>query len=141
MYNHNGNVGRAYEAVFYYCIQEFNTTVTNSILETVQTNAWANESDPDAVDGYLSDAPVAILKDPYDDTEYEVDGNTMWAIRNFTNQVMTGWFKFENGIYGGDAAWYSTDFARAFSLLGGVHLPAATTPQQTIGGQLACLAT
>ena len=50
MYNGNGINGGVYEAVLYYCIQEFSTNVTNGVIQTSQIRAWANDSDSNGVE-------------------------------------------------------------------------------------------
>ena len=135
MYIDENTNGTAYEAVLYYCIQEFSTNMTNGILQTAQIGAWANDSESNGVEP-LQDFPTTILMDPYDGRNYTVAPTAMWAIRNFTNEVMTGTAQFDQG------AVYSSGFAHVVSLLGGIFtdkgdMSSTQTPQQTVDGRLA----
>ena len=69
-----------------------------------------------------------VLMDPYDGRNYSVKPAAVWAIRNFTNEVMTGQVTF-NGT-----ATYSSGFAHVVGLLGGVftdkgYLSSISSPQ------------
>ena len=134
MYNYESTIARAYEAVFYYCIQDFSTNFTNGVLQTSIDNIWADDSNSNGPELFLDQKPNITLTAPDEPRLYTVHSPSVWAIRNFTNQVMTGQVTFDG------VATYTTDVARAFSLLGGVLVQdkePATPPQQTINGRLA----
>ena len=135
MYNGNGFNGSAYEAVFYYCIQEFSTNVTNGVVQTSQTWSWVNDTDSNGAEP-LSDFPTTLLTDPLHGGNYGVQPEAVWAIRNFTNEIMTGEVTFE------DTVAYSSGFVHVVGLLGGVFndhgdFSSLQPPQQTVNGRLA----